>query len=294
MFPNNSIEFRKFNCFFMKKNTFKSYKEEIIKRYSLAQAEDLSGILTTPTPAQLRDFCVMKCDKGLTKADEELMKAFFRTKSSESLKHSIELCNIDKFRPIISFLKNEKDTENQIRVGLAAIIVDFNPRPFAKFSGLDKEVMTEESISKHTYEEIIQGFKVEDEPSGGLYKRWLYLILGILGLFSFGYAVKSFVSPEKQCMQWQDGHYELVDCSGEINSLYSSAPIVPFDDKAQELNKLTVCDTTPFFEGGKPKIWYCKVNGKPEFFDGPGLHPITGKGLKPVTPYIINKYVKKK
>ena len=123
----------------MKKNTFKAYKEAIIKRYDEAQKEDLSGILVTPTPAQLRDFCNMKCDRGLSSADEEVMKVFFETKIDETLKRSIENCNIDKFKPIISFLKGEKDTENQARVGLSAILVDFKPRPFLKFTKNDLE-----------------------------------------------------------------------------------------------------------------------------------------------------------
>lgn len=275
----------------MKKNTFKSYKEAIIKQYAIAQKEDVSGILSSPTPAQLRDFCSLLCGKGLTLADEELMKGFFETKPDESLKRSIERCNIDKFRPLISFLKGEKDTENQTRVGLSAIIVNFQSRPYAKFLG-NKIVSTEtESNSKANL--IVKEGILNDDPRKGLYKRWQYLILGIVGVFSVGYVVKDVVLPEKQCMQWQSDHYELVDCQNKVDSLYSSVPIIPTDEKAIELKKIIVSDTTTFFEGGKAKIWYCKVDGLPEFFDGPGFHPITGKGLRPVTDYIIEKYVKK-
>ena len=73
-------------------------------------------------------------------------------------------------------------------------------------------------------------------------------------------------------------------------SVYS---IIPFDENTSSLKKINVSDTTTFFKGDKAIIWYSKVNGKPDFFNGPGYHPITGKGLKPVTIYIINKYVKK-
>jgi len=76
-----------------------------------------------------------------------------------------------------------------------------------------------------------------------------------------------------------------------VDSLYSSSPVIPTDEKAMELKKIIVSDTTTFFEGGKAKIWYCKVGSVPEFFDGPGFHPITGKGLRPVTDYIIDKYI---
>jgi hypothetical protein len=279
----------------MKKNTFKSYKEAIIKQYAIAQNEDVSGILSSPTPAQLRDFCGLLCVKGLTLADEQLMKGFFETKPDESLKRSIEQCNIDKFKPLISFLKGDKDTENQTRVGLSAIIVNFEPRPFAKFLGNASNTAEKESNSNGNLmiKETNPDFAVKDDLRKGLYRRWLYLILGIVGVFSVGYVVKDVVLPKKQCMQWQNDHYELVDCQNETNSLYTSSPILPTDDKAMELKKIVVSDTTTFFEGGKASIWYCKVDGVPEFFDGPGFHPITGKGLRPVTDYIIEKYIKK-
>ena len=75
--------------------------------------------------------------------------------------------------------------------------------------------------------------------------------------------------------------------------LYTSAPIIPIDENLKELNKITVSDSTIFFKAGKPKVWYYKVDGVPEFYDGPGFHPLKGKCLKPVTQYIIDKYVGK-
>ena len=42
----------------------------------------------------------------------------------------------------------------------------------------------------------------------------------------------------------------------------------------------------------KPLIWYAKnKEGEIECFTNPGLHPITGKTLDEITPYIIQKYV---
>ncbi|UPT71056.1 MAG: hypothetical protein M0D53_01165 [Flavobacterium sp. JAD_PAG50586_2] len=277
----------------MKKITFKAYKEAILKQYLVAQKSDASGILSTPTPAQLRDFCILKCNNGLSLADKEVMMAFFGTKNDETLKRSIEHCNIDKFRPVISFLKGEKETENQTRVGLAAIIVDFKPRPYTVFLNdgkIDDDIASGRSNNTKAVDESGED-AIKKRTS---YKRWAYIALAILGLFSFTYIVKCFVWPEKQCMQWQKDHYEMVDCQCEINTLFASAPVIPLDEDIIELNNLKVCDTTIFFRAGKAIIWYCKVDGKPEFFDEPGFHPITGNGLRPVTQYIIDKYVKGK
>ncbi|UPT69895.1 MAG: hypothetical protein M0D53_12230 [Flavobacterium sp. JAD_PAG50586_2] len=115
-------------------------------------------------------------------------------------------------------------------------------------------------------------------------------------LFFVGYTTKNLVFPEKQCMQWQVDHYEKVDCQDEADTLFANAPIEPIDERAIDLRKIEVCDTFPFFCGGKAVVWYCKVDEEPEFFDGPGagFHPITKKQLNPITDYIIDKYVKQK
>ena len=72
----------------------------------------------------------------------------------------------------------------------------------------------------------------------------------------------------------------------------SQSEIVPFNENQSQLIKIEVTDTTTFFKNGKPLYWYCKVNGKPEFFNTHGLHPETKNALKPVSEYIIEKYVK--
>ena len=50
-----------------------------------------------------------------------------------------------------------------------------------------------------------------------------------------------------------------------------------------------------FFRNGNydnPLVWYGKSPNKREyeFFNHPGLHPETGKTLKPISKYIIKKY----
>ncbi len=183
--------------------------------------------------------------------------------------------------------------------------MDFTPRPFRKFS---KRNLEEEDVELEIQKkEMPQDDKKKKEPEKVpvilmfnekakantnvltfLSKKKGIALLAIAGLFFTGYVAKDIMFPEKQCMQWQKDHYEPIDCQSEVKSLYASAPIIPFDEDLVELNKLEVCDTTTFFKADKAIIWYCKVNGYPEYFDSPGYHPITGNGLKPITEYIIN------
>ena len=91
-------------------------------------------------------------------------------------------------------------------------------------------------------------------------------------------------------MQWTGDYYEKVDCIQEIKSL----DLKPYDEIQFGLKKINVSDTTSFFKLGEPCIWYGKsVDGNYECFNIPGLHPETGKTLKPITQYIVDKYLLK-
>ncbi|MQP52692.1 MULTISPECIES: hypothetical protein [unclassified Flavobacterium] len=94
-------------------------------------------------------------------------------------------------------------------------------------------------------------------------------------------------------MQWQKNHYEVVDCKSENQqALLKQYDIIPFDEHQSKLIKIEVSDTTTFFKNGKSLYWYCKVNSTPEFFNTHGVHPETGTALKPVSKYIVYKYIK--
>lgn len=287
----------------MTKITFNSYKEAIQNHYDIVKNSDLTSVLLTPSPAQLRNYCAMLVDKGLTATDEEIFKAFFETKKDEKLKKSIELCNTDKFKTIISFLKDKRDSEIALRIEMASIMVDFLPRPYANFLNSDLR-----SINNGEKNQII---KIEDENYAvkenknehdftatqvGKHERIKKNVargfIGIIGTVSIGLATKTFIAQEPQCMQWQKNHYDIVDCNKNQHSLLQQNDIIPFDEHQIKLVKIQVSDTTTFFKMGKPLYWYCKVNGKPEFFNTHGVHPETGKALKPVSSYIIEKYVK--
>ena len=52
------------------------------------------------------------------------------------------------------------------------------------------------------------------------------------------------------------------------------------------------CEYSFFNNDGSVRVWYGKnVSKELEFFTDLGLHPETGKTLKPITQYMIDKYV---
>jgi regulator of replication initiation timing len=91
---------------------------------------------------------------------------------------------------------------------------------------------------------------------------------------------------QKKCMIWDNDHYKKISCEKE-----NAKPI----DKDLLLNFKRIdpdCKSEFFDEMCDVAIWYGKnMNGTLEYFTSLGLHPISGKSLKPITEYMIIKYV---
>ncbi len=283
----------------MNKITFNEYKSAIKTQYEKKKIEDITGILINPSPAQLRNLCLIFFDESLSNNDEITMKLFFNVKEEESLRKAIEKCEISRFRPIRSFLRGEKDSENMIRIELAAILVDYNPRPYKKFMQIGGIKEKDVEISQEIEQEEIISVKVD---SGDLLikypitKDWEtikkvgFIIMILIFLSFMTYTVKDIIFPTKECMQWKVNHYEAVDCSNDKLGIGQLTLIVPIDDKIMKLEKLDSKKEIVFFENGTPIVWYYKKDGEIELFNQPGFHPETGKELKPITNYIIEKY----
>ncbi|MGJ8659324.1 MAG: hypothetical protein ACSHWV_05680 [Cellulophaga fucicola] len=123
------------------------------------------------------------------------------------------------------------------------------------------------------------------------------LIIIVLLICALGAAVYFFSqapgSQTEKCMVWVKTEYQLIDCTTNLPPEYRTQ-ILPYDkNKLKNFKKVEVTMVTNFFDEitSKPLLWYCKDNDEIEYFSSPGLHPVTGKTLRAITPYIIEKYV---
>ncbi len=96
-----------------------------------------------------------------------------------------------------------------------------------------------------------------------------------------------YIGGKEECMIWNNDHYVKTECSGSSEE----QKFIPHIYK--NLKKVEISDTTAFIENGEVRIWYYKSNGKLEYFSSPGKHPVSGKTLKPITKYMIDKYIRK-
>lgn len=281
----------------MSEITFEGYKNAIKAHYEAMKIEGVygSGDISNITPAQLRDLCRRISEMGLTKTDENTFRFFFNAKEDEKLGRAIDNFGTGKLKSVISFL-NGKKSDNPTRTELAAIIVDFQPRPFLKFSKSDWKkdyAMNEELTLNEKKAEIHSLITInpffENSFLERKSKKIIFAIIFIALSFAFiGY----FVFQQKQCMQWSEDHYEMVDCSLYTEDPVKFKSIKPLDKNLMDLKKIQVCDTTTFFKNGEAIIWYAKTEKGIDFFNTHGRHPENENALKPVTHYIIDKYIR--
>lgn len=276
----------------MIQDDFNAYKKAIRQHYEKEKEGNYSSFLWQPSRANLRKLCVERFKENPSVDDLNTFRMFMGFEFTHEHKNRLK-DETDRFRNIENFLKGTTDTSDRELVNLTAILVDFNPRPFLKFKKLTIEKNGDSSEYFEDDKPKTPNPRPDINKKSNLKKKLIFGLLGFIGLFSIGYTAKSLVLPQKECMQWQEDRYVEVDCQSETSNFYSSSSVIPYDESTSKLKKLTVTDTTTFFNGDKAIIWYSKVNGYPEFFNGPGFHPATGKGLRPVTDYIIDKYVKK-
>lgn len=124
--------------------------------------------------------------------------------------------------------------------------------------------------------------------------NWKPVIIGVAIILVLGLAGIFFAFPNKECMQWSDDHYEIVDCDLKIQGIGTFSNIEILDPTLVNLKKVKVCDTTTCFDkNGVAIIWYAKTANGIDFFNVHGRHPENNSPLRPVTNYILNKYVKK-
>ena len=116
-------------------------------------------------------------------------------------------------------------------------------------------------------------------------KKW-----GIPAIISATIASGFYISGglnTENCIIWKNNHYEKIDCNSKIKNISINNSI-----DIDNFKKIKPTVNSTFFIKDKPVIWYGKSkNGEMEYFSARGIHPVTGKELKPITQYIIDKYV---
>lgn len=280
--------------------------DDYMKAVRLKCEEEKSGkygsYFLVPSPAQLRNLCLVLFDNKLDKIDEAIFRLFFKVKDGEDLRKAIENFDVVKFRAVKNFFTGKNEKTNMHTINLIAALVDYPSRPYNKFLKEDTEevekIQTQDKNTPVEEEHILtytpQNNQQDVTPtkSRSKHKALIFFLIAI-SLVTGGYMAKDICFPTKQCMQWQEDHYEVVDCEVKRLGLVSISPVEPLNEDLLEFKKVKLKKGMEFFKYKKPLYYYYKVSRDSiEFFNAPGLHPVTKKPLNEISPYIIDKYVK--
>ncbi|RMB59153.1 hypothetical protein EAX61_08825 [Dokdonia sinensis] len=138
----------------------------------------------------------------------------------------------------------------------------------------------------HSPEEKVQQEDNESKQSVKHYK-WIALLALVMLVGSSIY----FFSNKQRWMIWQENQY--VEVPFDRIMLKEGRLKLYKEERLDNFRKVVLtCDTTFFTKAGNPRFWYGKNNDKElEFFTDLAQHPETGKSLKPITIYMIKKYL---
>lgn len=120
-------------------------------------------------------------------------------------------------------------------------------------------------------------------------KAYLWFSLVILGVI-IALSVY-FFSNRQRWMQWEETHY--VEIAFDAQKLQDGSLKIYKQERIDHFKKVRLrCDSVFFYGDGRPRFWYGKNQDRAlEFFTDSGRHPETGKILKPLSKYMIDKYV---
>ncbi|WP_121964884.1 hypothetical protein [Myroides sp. N17-2] len=298
--------------------TINDYTDSLKQHINKVQDLPQYTVLLSPSPAQLRNYCLGLCKEDLSPDDKIVLKDFFRGDSTElnDIVKSINRFELGWFKPIQSFLGKKTDTsKNHAVLEIVALMYDYELRPYGKFrrSTLDVVDVQEEHVDSTIVEEKeeivsekirvppVQPFKETTTPIATPEKkksknRLLAIVASIVLMVGGGAVVSNTLSTDK-CMKWEDDKYVAYDCGEATIQSFAgtNSEPVPYDKSVVDnFKQITVDCNTVFFKKNKPQVWFAKIgDNRHEYFSSPGtgVHPTLGKPLKAITQYHLNKYI---
>lgn len=292
---------------------FADYQSCVLEDYrKKKEVQDLSFNLQNPTPANLKMECVAVYNKGLSKKDGRILEKFFqREVDTNGYEKFIAQFDTERFKPLCNFLNGKTSDPKDINIELLAWLIDFQPRPYysgwkAAVESGDVEILIDRSYRQGNDDNSgsIEQLKGQKDPSDGLIddkhrknnppviipvgRKKITLFTGILFTGAIGCMIWFNNATPSECMYWTGDHYVPVACSERIHNKV----IVALDTmKAAHFRRITRPDTIT--KKAKGHVWYCKFDGKIEYYTSDGVHPLyPDKELKKITDYMIDKHIK--
>lgn len=154
--------------------TIDDYRENIRKKYKNDPGNPNYGLSVDPMPGDFKSRALELLHEDLIHSDKQILFAFFGITDAARARLQIEQFKNSDYRPIQSlFVDDLKKSKNEKMLNFAALIVDFEPRPFSKFrkaGAVEKPDQSGQLMSgKHSEETILEKPQnPENNPPGNI------------------------------------------------------------------------------------------------------------------------------
>jgi hypothetical protein len=285
------------------------YTKAVLAEYRRKTAANTLPIdMRQLSPAGFKAACLEVCRERYNRKDEFILKAFFGEGSDqENCLRAIARRDIDKFRPLVNFLKGRTTKPDGKIVELAAWLIDFNLRPY---DPQIKYVINPDTISVSPQRAPANGtIEIPQAESGeiddasrstssevrkkGKKRKKITLVITItVAVAMIIYLVRTNkpLAPvyigHQACMFWNEDHYQPISCQPHGDTM-----VVALDsNRLVHFRKITQPDTITANAIGT--IWYVRYRKDYEFYTADGYHPIDPNlWLRPITEYIIRNHI---
>lgn len=125
-----------------------SYKRQLLKKYDDVKDTLYGGLLSNLTNGNIKEVIELRLKGDLKEYDVLILKEFFIENNEKErtvgipLHKLVKKSNLEKYRPFVNFLKGGQDNlslSKIYRVDLLAFILDFEPRPYVRFSNYKED-----------------------------------------------------------------------------------------------------------------------------------------------------------
>ncbi len=298
-YSRKALEIPKFTValliFFLK--MFPDYQDQVLSTYQKKRADgNLSFNLLHPTPARLREECLVVLRDRYLKKDDKVIKAFFELQQQEAdYEMNIRRFDTDKLKPLVKFIRGETTTTEVKNIELLAWLIDYEPRPY-RFD--PQEVLAAEnqpSVPPFTFvkapelpETISAALPARQKSSFYKSSTFVWILLSAVGIGITGYWL--WQEHYKGCAIWTGIQYQSTTCSQDEEN---TNVVVVDRERLNSFKLISRPDTLTSAAIGR--VWYFKRNDSLEVYTAGGYHPLhSERRLKKLTAYMYNKYVPRK
>jgi len=276
-----------------------NYKQQVLDEYARKKdAGALSLNLTQPTRLGLKEECLnVFAEKGSPKVDPVLRQFFGPVETGGNYGQRIKNFDVDKFRPLVNFLKDHTLNSQDKNIALLAWLIGFR----SPILGVEDASLFRDSLPLVAKSNDPENVLATDEhkppiaepkslakaspPQQKLFdKRVIIALITVITVV----VIWAFFTKNNQCMYWTGNQYKSIPC----NEKAGNAVIIALDTfKVSNLKRITLPDTIT--ESALGRVWYRKIKRDSlEYYTAPGEHPLDNKKrLMPLTSYILEKHV---